>query len=85
VIEQGLSFTIIEAAHPLDISDEEAISSYNARTDFYSVRRIWLGSVPGTDWLHDAIEREFGEDRFSYDVRSERRATHVGAAARSRR
>jgi hypothetical protein len=66
--------------HPLEDASPEAIASYNARKDFYSARRVWLGSVPGTDCPHDALEREFGEDQVWYDVQSRRDATHVGAA-----
>jgi hypothetical protein len=78
----GLSFTVIEAPHPLERSGEEESPPYAVRRDFYSARRLWLGFVPGgTDWLHDAIEREFGEDRVWYDVESRRDSTHIGAAA----
>jgi len=78
--EQGLNFTVIEAPSPFETDDIEAISTYNGRRDFYTARRVWLGWTAGTDWLHDAIEREFGEDNVPYDVDSQRRATHVGAA-----
>lgn len=72
----GLSFTVIEAPDPL-----QERSGYVARRDFYSARRTWLGEMPpGTDWLHDAIEREFGEDYVWYDVYSQRNAAHVGAS-----
>lgn len=79
-VEQGLSFTVIEAPHPLEDDSPGAVESYKAERDFYSARRIWLGWVPGTDWLHDEIERQFGEDNVWYVVRSERDASHVGAA-----
>src|SRR5687768_8016171 len=80
-VEQGLSVTVIEAPNPLEGEYLEAVPPYDARKEFYSARRIWLGeSVAGIDWLHEAIEAEFGEDRFWYDVQSRRSATHVGAA-----
>jgi hypothetical protein len=73
----GLSFTVIEAPDPL----QERSDTYDARRDFYSARRTWLGEMPpGTDWLHDALEREFGEDYVWYDVYSQRNAAHVGAS-----
>ena len=78
VVEDGLSFTIIEAPHPLD--EPDSIATYNAREQFYAAHRVWLGWNAGTDWLHDAIEAEFGEDAGWYDVQSRRNATHVGAA-----
>lgn len=78
MVEQGLSFTVIEAPHPLD--DPESISSYNARQQFSVAHRVWLGWNHGTDWLHDAVEDELGEDAAWYDVQSKRDATHVGAA-----
>jgi hypothetical protein len=76
VVEQGLSFTVIEAPHPLDGDPED----FDARRDFSVARRVWLGWVPGTDWLHDAIESELGEDQVWYEVESKRDATHIGAA-----
>lgn len=78
VVEQGLSFTVVEAPHPMD--DAERISSYNARRQFTAAHRVWLGGNSGTDWLHDAVEAEFGEDVAWYDVESKRDATHIGAA-----
>jgi hypothetical protein len=80
LVEQGLTFTVIEAPHPLEDGSPGAIEAYDARKDFYAARRIWLGWTAGTDWRHDAIEREFGEDHVWYDVKSRRDATHVGAA-----
>lgn len=80
MIEQGLSFTVIEAPDPYENPAPEAISAYDARKDFSSARRVWLGWTAGTDWLHDAIEQEFGEDNVMYDVQSRRDATHVGAS-----
>ena len=68
MVEQGLSFTLIEAPHPFD--DRDAISSYNARAQFTSAKRVWLGWTGGTDWLHEEIERELGEDAIWYDVES---------------
>ena len=79
MVEQGLNFTVIEAPHPLDDDSPGAIEAYDARKDFYLARRVWLGWAPGTDWLHEAIEREFGEDHVWYEVRSQRNASHVGA------
>src|SRR5688500_437975 len=78
VVEQGLSFTVIEAPHPFEGGEYDA--SYDAERDFYSARRVWFGYVPGTDWLHDEIERQLGEERVWYTVRSSRDAAHVGAA-----
>jgi hypothetical protein len=78
VLEQGLTFTVVEAPHPLEEGSNP--SDYDALRDFYAIRRVYLGWVPGTDWLHDEIERHFGEDNVWYDVRSRRDATHVGAA-----
>src|SRR4051794_34132143 len=78
MVEQGLSFTVIEAPHPMEAP--ESIATYNAREQFYAAHRVWLGWNAGTDWLHDAIEAEFGEDLAWYDVKSTRDATHVGAS-----
>ena len=72
--EQGLSVTVIEAPHPLDPPFPDP------RRDFYSARRIWLGGVRGTDWLHEALEEEFGQ-LGPFTVDSERRSTHAGAGA----
>jgi hypothetical protein len=77
-VEQGLSFTVVEAPHPLE--DASGVASYDPRRDFYSIKRVYLGWVPGTDWLHDEIERHFGEDNVWYEVESNRDASHVGAA-----
>ncbi len=74
----GLSFTVLEAPHPLD--DPDRIETYNAREQFTVARRVWLGWNGGTDWLHDAVEVDFGADAVAYEVRSQRNATHVGAA-----
>lgn len=76
MVEQGLSFTVIEAPHPFE-SDP---AQYDARKEFHAAHRVWLGSVPGTDWLHEAIEAQFGEDQVWYEVESRRDSTHVGAA-----
>jgi hypothetical protein len=47
VVEQGLSFTVIEAPHPM--ADADAISTYDARERFFAAHRVWLGSTGGTD------------------------------------
>jgi hypothetical protein len=73
MVEQGLSLTVIDAPHPLDEPGSDP------RRDFYAARRIWLGGVSGTDWLHEAIEREFGPAGGWFYVESERRSTHAGA------
>jgi hypothetical protein len=78
VLEQGLSFTVVEAPDPRD--DPETPPEFDSRKVFTVARRVWLGWVPGVDWLHNAIEGEFGEDRVWYDVQSSRKAVHIGAA-----
>lgn len=80
MIEGGFSFTVIEAPHPLEDDSPGAIEAYDGRKDFHTARRVWLGWAGGTDWLHDAIEQEFGEERVWYDVVSRRNGVHVGAA-----
>lgn len=77
-MQQGLSFTVIEAPNPMD--DPAHSESYDARRDFRAAHRIWLGATGGTDWLHDAIEADFGEDAAWYSVKSKRDATHIGAS-----
>jgi hypothetical protein len=47
---------------------------------FSSARRVWFGYTRGVDWLHQAVEGEFGEDQVWYDVKSERKSIHIGAA-----
>src|ERR687895_691220 len=37
--------------------------------EFTFARRVWLGGTPGVDWLHEAVEQEFGEDINVLDVR----------------
>lgn len=74
-MEQGLSVTVIEAAHFL-----EAPEGSDPRRDFYSARCIWLGYVPGTDWLHEALARELNPMGVAYTLDSERRSMHAGAA-----
>lgn len=79
MVEQGLSLTIYQCPHPCD--EPEGIETFDALKSFYSVRRIWFGEVPvGGEWLHEALEREFGEDRVWYEVQTTRKSTHVGAA-----
>jgi hypothetical protein len=77
-MQQGLSFTVAEAPHPMD--DPDGVSPYDARGQFSAAHRVWLGWAAGTDWLHDAVGAEFGEDTVWYDVQSKRDATHVGAS-----
>lgn len=62
--EQGFTFTVIEGE----------------QDDFTAARRVWLGAVPGTDWLHDAIAEEFGRDLVAYEVESHREAVNIGAS-----
>lgn len=75
----GLSFTVLEPPNPMD--DPDTIAAYDARQQFSVARRVWLGANAGTDWLHEAVEAEFGEDAVWYDVLSQRNATHIGASA----
>ncbi|MDQ5807262.1 MAG: hypothetical protein M3320_01150, partial [Actinomycetota bacterium] len=77
MVEQGLSFTLLQTPHPMD---DPGHVTRDVRGDFYEARRVWLGSTGGVDWLHDAIESEFGEDAVWYDVESRRNATHIGAS-----
>lgn len=76
MVAQGLSLTVIDAPHPL----EGDVATYDSRDELRAAHRIWLGSAAGTDWLHEAIEEEFGEDLGWYEVHSRRESTHGGAA-----
>ncbi len=76
MVDQGLSFTVVEAPHPLEGTPRDP----DAGRDFKSAYRVWLGANAGTDWLHDAIEQDLGEDALSYEVQSRRDAAHVGAS-----
>jgi hypothetical protein len=76
MVEQGLSFTVLDAPHPLDGD----AATYDARKLFRSAHRVWLGSTAGTDWLHEAVEAEFGKHGGWYDVESARSTTHIGAS-----
>jgi hypothetical protein len=76
VVEQGTSFTVIDSPHPT----EGGPTTFDARRDFYIAHRVWLGATGGTDWLHDAIATELGENAVAYEVESRRDSAHVGAA-----
>lgn len=75
-MEQGLSFTVVVAPHPLDGEP----GHWDGRRDFYSAQRVWLGGLRGTDWLHEATEQAFLPSGEWLSVDSERRSSHVGAA-----
>lgn len=77
MVEEGLSFTVIESPHPFD----GASSAFDARGELLSARRVWLGPVFGTDWLHEAIEAEMAESGGMYEVFSRRDSSYVGAAS----
>ncbi len=74
MVEQGLSLTVLETPDPLQAPGRDR------RREFTSARRIWLGGVSGTDWLHDALERELGPSGCWFSVESERRTDQIGAA-----
>jgi hypothetical protein len=57
--------------------------AYDPRRNFYVVRRLWLGHVPGTDWLHEGITAEFGKGSFWYEVETDRTTASIGALAES--
>lgn len=74
MIEQGLSFTVIfvPRARMKDERGEE-------RLDLEVAHRVWLGGLRGTDWLHDAVERDFAPWAGQIAIESDRRTVHVGA------
>ena len=80
--EQGLSFTVVDASGYQEAALEAAMTGPAPGPDdsFSSARRVWFGYARGVDWLHQAVESELGEDRVWYDVKSERKSVHVGAA-----
>ena len=76
MVEQGLSFTAILAPSPMEGDPAE----WDGRRDFVVARRVWLGGLSGTDWLHEAVEHEFVPSGGWLSVSSERRSTHIGAS-----
>jgi hypothetical protein len=73
-MEQGFAFTVIEARDPLG----DAPAGSDPRRDFRRAQRLYLGAVPGTDWLHDAIQAEFGA--VNYELEIQRRSISAGAS-----
>jgi hypothetical protein len=73
VVEDGTSLTIIERDDPY--SDPEYVG------EFQSAHRVWFGITPGTDWLHEEIERRLGPLSDSFVVTSRRSSAHIGASA----
>jgi hypothetical protein len=78
MVEQGLSFTMIDASRVQELAIDGPWP--DPRKEFTFARRVWLGWTPGVDWLHEAIEHEFGEDMAWYDVESKRKGVHIGAS-----
>jgi hypothetical protein len=76
MIEQGLSFTVIFAPCPR----AEDPDSWDGRRDFETAQRVWLGYVRGTDWLHDAAERDFAPLAGRITIESDRRTVNAGAS-----
>jgi hypothetical protein len=58
-----MTFTVFEAP---------GVCERDGRRDFYTASRVWLGYVPGTDWIHGEPEAEFASVR--REIESERRS-----------
>jgi hypothetical protein len=78
MIEQGLSFTVMDASRVQELATDGPWP--DPHKEFTFARRVWLGGMRGVDWLHEAVEQEFGEDMVWYDVQSRRTGVHIGAS-----
>jgi hypothetical protein len=73
VVGQGLSFAVIERAHPSTDPQQ--------RQPFQRAHCIWLGDVEGAEWLHEAIQSRFGALVEPYSVASQRTQVFAGASS----
>jgi hypothetical protein len=71
--EDGVTLTVVEITDPL--------TSEGGRGEFRAARRVWLGYVPGMEWMHEEAERRFLPITEHVVVTSRRHSYHHGASA----
>jgi hypothetical protein len=71
--EDGTILTVLEITDPLAPEGE--------RGEFRGARRVWLGHLPGIEWIHDEAERRFLPVTEHVVVTSRRNSWHHGASA----
>src|SRR5687768_4866935 len=71
MVEQGLSFAVIERSSPFEDPGQRS---------FQRAQVIWFGEVPGAEWLHDSVQREFGPLIEPYSIESRRESVFIGAS-----